>query len=1331
MEITYYISLSLFFFVIAAGMIIINKATKSKMKFKEVFTVILCIAISIGIGYLGFNSFMDSKIETLENLYTGYTYFLEGSVEKADQYFSKELVSDNDNAHALYGKGVIRFMNGDYKGAKKILKKASSKTKEEGLNNIIKSKLKSIEDIEENGLNEEDREEIIEDFIDSVEDVARTLGNSNRKVAETIEDCVEIEEKLNKGGDIEEIKEDIEDLLDEDKDNADIKKLLVNAYLQEGEYEEAFTVIKEVVEQEDDLNNLVFLADVMAECYNNDINLLSSNDSEIKEIEEEIDEIIDELEEETEDLEKGSYSSEEKREKIEENIIELKIEKQQLEKDRNGVIIERVIGLLEAKLDISDINNIVKDLQIAKLYHILGDNEKSKEYIDEITKALSILKNTDSYFAESLQEFNEHVNKSREEKNEEEIKKAVEKVINTVNSEVSQAIKNNEKNQGWEDFLVAYAKYANVPLIITRVEADNYPEITAYANIGGDMEQWFHDNATFDESYFQIDDTETDIKDFTVEKIEGSRTNICLVIDKSGSMMGSALEGAKTASIEFIRKIADEDRITLLAFSNELEILSELSKDKIELERKVYTIEEGGGTSLYDAGIEAVNKIKNEKGRRVVLLLTDGLDEHSRYPLDDLIEAAVTSDVVIYTIGLGEIEGAVLSEIASRTQGQFYNAPNSTELSMVYKEIQDKIKNTYKFTYSVDEEDSSTHRYTKVILSGDKGFDIMDYVVDGANSDVLSSQFENNSLDNILDEEVDKYEFISVDEMDSKLVFQHLSTNNIIKTSKSKDPIITITGNGFNKSNISIKIGNYRIDKNNVQIMNNKELQVTLTEDIPIGTYSIHGENELGEKTSLYNTLTFSEPGNTHEIQLGDMAIKANTMVETAKGYRVSGNIVINDYIYIDQPIELDTGGKHSSDHNYISGTINGNGKIYVKFNKNSDNFIVKNFNVHEQILDKNKFEIVARNSGTILNNLNILDERFMAPILQIQPKQMKILEDEIEITTSKFHMAGLDKESKNAIRNLNKFTKKVPLWVTNSEVKIAVTPEGYSIKSGEIEVQSTVTVVPQIISLEKFKLWANMDEGILGAQGSLKAGRIFGPKLADELELKFKLEALELKLDTIELVLNYTVPIKAPFLYLEGLGGGVSELAKADNILDARIMILAETSSFKIPKKIPWIGDKAVFEFDRLELNTRFSSQQYGFKGSAKFLTSPIGELSVQFGKTKKRPSDVEGFLLEGNTNINLGNKLWQLDLNTDLYVTLNKDGFYSKAHGDMYSKGLFSEFEGGCDSEITISTEFTQFKLSLNNGKDDIELLLRLEDSEDEPFWNLSKRVSVDISF
>lgn len=453
-------------------------------------------------------------------------------------------------------------------------------------------------------------------------------------------------------------------------------------------------------------------------------------------------------------------------------------------------------------------------------------------------------------------------------------------------------------------------------------------------------------------------------------------------------------------------------------------------------------------------------------------------------------------------------------------------------------------------------------------------------------------------------------------------------------------------------------------------------------------------------------------------------------MTVTENGYSVFGNIVINDFIYINRPIDIDTKAEHNTEHRYYSGKVGGNGKIYIKFNPYSDNFVVKHFKIHEQILDSNEFEIEVQNNGSTMYNKNDTDQRLMTPLMQFQPKRIKVLKDEIEITALKFYLAGLDDESKKAVSNLNGFTKKVPLWVSTSDFKVSVNSEGYHFKSGEIWIEDTVTVVPKLLYLKRLILKADLPEGILCARGTVMLGSIFGPKLSDKLGLMFKLEAKDMSLDTIEMQLKKTIPIKPPFLYLESIGGGISELAQAYGWLDARLKLLASASSFAI-KNIPIIGEIDIIEFNRLELNSRLSSKQFSFKGEAKFLTTDIAQLKVQFGAAKKRKTDVEGFLLEGRTNIDYELFKYELNLNTLLYMTLNNSGYYSKAKGDVYYKDYIWELDGGCISEITITSEYVQYNLSINNGKDNVDLLLRFEDGEDEPFWNVGKRIKFEVNF
>lgn len=1324
MEMTYYIPFSLFFIIVAIGMLLINKITKGKMKVIEKFIVVICIIASISTASLKVVSLMNNKTESLRNIYSGYVYLLEGSMEKADQYFNKELDQNENNELALYGKSQINVIKGNYNESRNILEKTLSITKDENLQKVMESDLKELENSQS-----KTRSEIEVKAVDSLNEVVESIKKKNKRKIDEIDKYVSIEQKLNSNEDTYKLERALEDMLAKDNNDIEAKKLLAKTYLQNNRFKEAYEEMIEVVSKEKDLSNITLLSDIVIECHYNNINLLDEEDKEIqkynkklKKIEEDIKKIDD----------NNTLNTIIKKNENNEKLEELYSTKEKIKKEKQSVIIKRTINYLSALFDKNDKDEILKKLQIAKLYYISGENEKSKDFINKAIDGINTLKDTNNYTTKALNEYSENLIENREKKNENRIKESAKKIINVVNAELSDPIKDSDINSAWEDFLVAYAKYSNIPVVITKIDVKKYPDITVYTNFGGEKQGWLYFNKNFNNSDFEIEDTNQKIKDFTVEKIDNNKTNICIAIDKSQSMSGMALREAKNASIEFIRNIGRTDRVGIIAFSDDIVTLSDLSKDEAKLEAKINSISEGGDTSVYDAGIEAINKIKDEDAKKVVILLTDGSDNSSYSDSEELIQIANSNETVVYTIGLGKVQDNVLSEIASRTGGQFYKAPSSVELSMIYEEIQKKINNIYKFNYSIAENTTKDHRYSKIILSKDKGFDIKDYVVDDIGQAGVDETFSSGPEDNIelTYEETADYEFIPGDKVENKLMFESINISNIIKASDGKEYSVIINGKGFNKSELNIKVGKYNIDKNKFEVVDGNKIKVFLPEDIEIGHYSIYGENQLGEKALLRKALAITKPNQEKQIILGDMIIKADSIIQTAIGYSAFGNIVINDFIYIDKPIEIDTNKQHNTQHNYFSGKISGNGKMYIKFNPYSDNFIVKNFKIHEQILDSNEFEIEAKNIGSYIYNKNMTDQRVMMPILQLQPKKIKVLKDEIEISALKFYLAGLDDESKKAVRNLSKFTKKVPLWVSTSEFKVSVNSEGYHFKSTEIWLEDTITAVPKLLYLKKLIIKADLPEGALSAKGTIMLGSIFGEGLSDKLGLKFKLEAKDMNLDTIEMQLKYTIPIKAPFLYLESVGGGVSELANADNWLDARLKLLASASSFKI-KKIPIIGDIDVIKFSELELNTRFSSKQFGFKGKAKFLTTDIAELKVQFGATKKRDTDVEGFLLEGKAYADYELLNCEFNLDTLLYMTLNDNGYYSKANGDVYYKDYFWELDGGCISEISMTKKYVQYNLSVNNGKDDVDLLLRFEDGEDEPFWNIGNRIKFEINF
>lgn len=128
------------------------------------------------------------------------------------------------------------------------------------------------------------------------------------------------------------------------------------------------------------------------------------------------------------------------------------------------------------------------------------------------------------------------------------------------------------------------------------------------------------------------------------------------------------------------------------------------------------------GTLLYDATYLASNeKLKNEVGRKAVVLITDGEDQGSYYKIQDAIEAAQRSNAIIYSIyyvdhmfymrngmlgGGGEGE---LRKMSEETGGHVFVVNRKHTLSDVFKELQDEMRNQYSIGYtpSNDKRDGS------------------------------------------------------------------------------------------------------------------------------------------------------------------------------------------------------------------------------------------------------------------------------------------------------------------------------------------------------------------------------------------------------------------------------------------------------------------------------------------------------------------------------------------------------------------------------------------------------------------------------------------------
>ena len=171
--------------------------------------------------------------------------------------------------------------------------------------------------------------------------------------------------------------------------------------------------------------------------------------------------------------------------------------------------------------------------------------------------------------------------------------------------------------------------------------------------------------------------------------------NLAIVIDKSGSMAGAPLEEAKRCAIMMIEKMHPSDRIAIVAYDNESELIapSSFCSDKQRMISLINSIREGGTTALHAGwlmGAEEVAKFKTEKSINRVLLLSDGNANHGLTEVTEIKnQCAQLADVGVTTstYGLGfSFNEELMIEMASSGLGQGYYGETADDLSDPFQE---------------------------------------------------------------------------------------------------------------------------------------------------------------------------------------------------------------------------------------------------------------------------------------------------------------------------------------------------------------------------------------------------------------------------------------------------------------------------------------------------------------------------------------------------------------------------------------------------------------------------------------------------------------------
>ena len=126
--------------------------------------------------------------------------------------------------------------------------------------------------------------------------------------------------------------------------------------------------------------------------------------------------------------------------------------------------------------------------------------------------------------------------------------------------------------------------------------------------------------------------------------------HVVLMLDTSASTE-QKLGEIKRAAATFVEQLQSADRVKVISFDNDLRELCEFTNDRAVLRNAIYRTVSGQGTRLYDAFELALHSIRTIKGRKAIVLFTDGMDYHSAdATFDGSLRGLDEEGVVVYPI---------------------------------------------------------------------------------------------------------------------------------------------------------------------------------------------------------------------------------------------------------------------------------------------------------------------------------------------------------------------------------------------------------------------------------------------------------------------------------------------------------------------------------------------------------------------------------------------------------------------------------------------------------------------------------------------------------
>lgn len=230
---------------------------------------------------------------------------------------------------------------------------------------------------------------------------------------------------------------------------------------------------------------------------------------------------------------------------------------------------------------------------------------------------------------------------------------------------------------------------------------------------------------------FQLTENGVAITGFSITPITSpTPVSVALALDQSTSITPTDMSIIKAESKTFINQFTDPaDEAAIIKFATSIELKQGFTTNKSLLNNAIDANYTGDRleTHLYDTLYYAIDLTDPRPNSRAVIMLSDGKDANyndtlpgSVKTLAEVIARANEKGIPVFTIGLGNVDTGVMSQLANATGGQYFYAPTANNLNAIYGTIKNILTGKYTLTYTTQAQGSPI-TLDVVVTSGTQG----------------------------------------------------------------------------------------------------------------------------------------------------------------------------------------------------------------------------------------------------------------------------------------------------------------------------------------------------------------------------------------------------------------------------------------------------------------------------------------------------------------------------------------------------------------------------------------------------------------------------------